>query len=113
MMKPFFISLALCLGAIPCCFAQTADTFKTGKENTVHPYFIITAGTTINAYFHDKPLSIETISDFNQYVQSNVKSLKDSWVVVSGKPKNGTFDEVLKTLSHYRIKHVSVNITKD
>ena len=112
-MKPFLLSLALCLGAIHCSVAQTADTAKNGKENIVHPYFIITAGTTINAYFRDKPLSIETISDFNQYVQANVKSLKDSWVVVSGKPKIGTFDEVLKTLSHYRIKHVTTNIIKD
>ena len=112
-MKPFLILLALCVGDIHCCLAQTADTVKPGKENIVHPYFIISVGTIINAYFQDKPLSIESISDFNQYVQANVKSLKDSWVVVSGKPKIGTFDEVLKTLSHYRIKHVSINIIKE
>jgi len=39
--------------------------------------------------------------------------LKDSYVVVTGKPKTGTYDAVLKTLSHYKFKHVSTNISKD
>jgi hypothetical protein len=112
-MNQFIILLALCFLGIDGCSAQVADAVKPGKENTVHPYFIISAGTVINAYFNDKPLSVETISDFNQYVQANVKSLKDSWVVVTGKPKIGTFDEVLKTLSHYRFKYVSKNIIRD
>ncbi len=94
-------------------FAQTTDTAKSVKNNTVHPFFIITAGTVIKAYFNDKPLDVETISEFNDYVQRNAKILKDSRVVVTGKPKTGTFDEVLKTLSHYRIKNVEKNIQKD
>jgi hypothetical protein len=112
-MKPFTIFISLCFGGLSIGFAQTADTSKAGRDYTVHAYFIISAGTIINAYFKDKPLAIETISDFNQYIQANVKSLKDSWVVVTGKPKIGTFDEVLKTLSHYRFKHVTKNITPD
>jgi hypothetical protein len=53
---------------------------------------------------------METIAEFDDYVQHNAKILKDARVVVTGKPKNGTFDEVLKTLSHYRIKNVTKNI---
>lgn len=112
-MKQIFVVIAFCFGGLSLGFAQNADSVKPGRENTVHPYFIISAGSVINAYFKDKPMSIETISDFNQYVQANVKNLKDSWVVVTGKPKVGTFDEVLKTLSHYRFKHVSKNIIPD
>ena len=110
MMKPFIICLLICSGGIQCCYSQKTDTAKPLKENTIHSYFIISAGTVINAYFNDKPLAVETISDFNAYVQANVKILKDSYVVVTGKPKEGSFDEVLKTLSHYRFKHVSKNI---
>jgi ATP/ADP translocase len=109
-MKPFIIFTALFIGSLSIGFAQKADSSKLSKDYAVHTYFIISAGTVINAYYKDKPLSIETIADFNLYVQANVKSLKDSWVVVTGKPKIGTFDDVLKTLSHYRFKHVSKNI---
>jgi hypothetical protein len=112
-MKQFILILALCVGGINHCCSQNRDTVKSNKENAPHPYFIISAGTEINAFFNDKPVSVSTISEFNDYVQGNVKSLKDSWVVVSGKPNIGTFNEVLKTLSRYRIKHVSKNIIKD
>jgi hypothetical protein len=104
-MKKNLLFLAFCFLGISCCYAQKTDTVK--------HYFIITAGDQINAYYNDKPLSVETISQFNDYVQANVKTLKDSWVVVTGKPKNGTFDDVIKTLNRYRFKHVSKNITKD
>jgi predicted Rossmann-fold nucleotide-binding protein len=100
-------------GGITSGFAQTTDTAKSVKVSTVHPFFIISAGTVIKAYFNDKPLEVETISEFNDYVQRNAKILKDSRVVVTGKPKTGTYDEVLKTLSHYRIKNVEKNIPKD
>jgi hypothetical protein len=112
-MKQFMIFLALCFGGIHCCYSQKADTVKHIKENTVHPYFIISAGIQINAFFNDKPLSVESISEFNDYVQRNIKSLKDSWVVVTGKPKYGTYDEVIKTLNRYMFKHVSKEIIKD
>jgi hypothetical protein len=108
-MRPFFIFLAFCLAGINHGYSQSADTAKS-KKIAVQPYFIISAGTMINAYFNDKPLSVETIAEFDDYVQHNAKILKDSKVVVTGKPKNGTFDEVLKTLSHYRIKNVTKNI---
>jgi hypothetical protein len=109
-MKPFLLFLAFCLAGINHCYPQSADTTKsTGKVVAQH-YFIISAGTVINAYFNDKPLSVETIAEFDDYVQHNAKILKDARVVVTGKPKNGTFDEVLKTLSHYRIKNVTKNI---
>jgi hypothetical protein len=107
------MSFVICLGLINSCHAQKKDTAKSIKDNTIHPYFIITAGTEINAFFNDRPVLVSSISDFNDYIQTNIKSLKDSWVVVTGKPKIGTFDEVLKTLSRYRIKHVSKNIIKD
>ena len=112
-MKQLIIFLAICLGGINSCFAQTTDPVKTVKDSTVHRYFIISAGTIINAFFNDKPLSIESIEDFNQYIAANIKKLKDSWVVVSGKPNEGTFNEVLKTLGHFRFKHVTKNILKD
>ncbi len=112
-MKPLIFIFALCFSGISCCLAQTKDTAKKAQDNTVHAYFIISAGTTINAYYKDKPLEIETIDDFNKYVQANAKSLKDARVVVTGKPKTGTFDEVLKTLSKSKIKNVEKNILKD
>jgi len=102
-MKRSLICLAVFLGAIHCCYAQKTDTVKR--------YFIISAGTVINAYYNDKPLAVETIEDFNDYIQKNAKSMKEAWVVVSGKPKEGTFDDVLKTLSRYKFKHVSKNIS--
>jgi hypothetical protein len=102
-MKRLLISAAFCMGVINSCYCQAADSVK--------HYFIISAGTTINAYYNDKPLAVESISDFNDYIQKNAKSLKDSWVVVTGKPKEGNFDEVLKTLNRYRFKHISKNIT--
>ena len=112
-MKIIAIILAFCIGGIDGCLAQKADTLKTVNDNTVHTYFIISAGTVINAYFNDKPLSVETIEEFNDYVQRNAKSLKNSRVIVTGKPKTGTFDEVLKTLSRYRIKNIEKNILQN
>lgn len=112
-MKQFMIFLVICFVGIHCCYSQKADTIKPNKENAVHTYFIITAGIQIKAYFNDKPISAESVSDFNEYVRVNIKSLKDSWVVITGKPKYGTFDEVIKTLNRYRFKHVSKNITTD
>jgi hypothetical protein len=107
--NPFPILLALCCLAVNICHAQNTDTAKSHLKYTAQPYFIITAGTEINAFFNDKPLSLSSISEFNDYVQRNAKNLKDSRVVVTGKPKNGTFDEVIKTLKRYRIKNISVN----
>jgi len=109
-MRPFFIFLAFSLAGINHCYPQSADTAKSARKIAMQPYFIISAGTVINAYFNDKPLSVETITEFEDYVQRNAKMLKDARVVVTGKPKTGNFDEVLKTLSHYRIKNVTKNI---
>ena len=109
-MKSFFVLFALCFAGINHCYPQSSDTSKSAGKVVVQHYFIISAGTVINAYFNDKPLSVETIAEFDDYVQHNAKILKDVRVVVTGKPKNGTFDEVLKTLSHYRIKNVTKNI---
>jgi hypothetical protein len=86
------------------------DTAKQGNDYAPHVYFIITAGTEITAFFNDKPIQVSTIEDFNNYVQKNIKSLKDSWVVVTGKPKWGTFDEVMKTLKRNKFKHIAANI---
>jgi hypothetical protein len=108
--KIFMICMAISAVGINRCCSQNRDTVKPNKESAVHPYFIITAGTEINAFFNDKPISASSISEFNDYVQLNVKSLRDSWVVVTGKPNYGTFNEVLKTLSHYRFKHITKNI---
>ncbi len=102
-MNRTFICLAVCLGAVLFCQAQKTDTVKR--------YFIISAGTVINAYYNDKPLAVETIEDFNEYIQKNAKSMKESWVVVTGKPKEGTFDDVLKILSRNKFKHVTKNIS--
>ncbi len=101
-MKQAMIFVVICFAGIHCCSAQKTDTVK--------PYFIITAGDKINAYFNDKPLSVESVSEFTDYVQANAKSLKNSRVVVTGRLKIGTFDEVLKILNRYRIKQVSKNI---
>ena len=108
-MKTLIIISAFCFLGINYCYPQSADTAKAHKA-AMQPFFIINAGTTISAYYHDKPLSIETAADFDDYVQHNAKTLKDAQVIVTGKPKTGTFDEVLKTLSHYRIKNVKKNI---
>jgi hypothetical protein len=108
--KLWIVTIVLCMGGIYPCYAQSRDTAKPVKDNAVHIYFIISAGEIINAYFNDKPVEVETISDFNTYVQTNLKSLKNSFVVVTGKPKTGTFDDVIKTLSHYRFKNVTKNI---
>lgn len=102
--------MVLFLGLINQSFAQKTDTAKHAKDNTPHIYFIISAGTEINAFFNDKPVQASSISEFNDYVQTNVKSLRDSWVIVSGKPKTGTFDDVIKTLKRNRFKHISTNI---
>src|SRR5258707_9772605 len=109
-MRLWFITMALIFAGIYPSFAQSRDTAKSVKDNAVHIYFIISAGETINAYFNDKPVEVETISDFKTYVQTNLKSLKNSYVVVTGKPKTGTFDEVIKTLSHYKFKNVTKNV---
>ena len=112
-MKQYIIILTFCLGAISCSYAQRADSAKRIKANTAQSFFIINAGTSISAYFKDKPLSVESISEFNDYVQANAKILKDASVVVTGKPKTGTFDEVLKTLKRNRIKNITQNITNN
>jgi hypothetical protein len=109
-MKLLSTLIAFCFWGICPCYSQSTDASKSAGKVVVQPYFIISAGTVINAYFNDKPLSIETIAEFDDYVQHNAKSLKVSKVVVTGKPKIGTFDEVLKTLSRYRIKNVTKNI---
>ena len=98
------------LGIIHHSYAQKTDTARQPKDNTPHIYFIITAGEKINAFFNDKPVQASSVEEFNSYVQANVKSLKDSWVIVTGKPKTGTFDEVMKTLKRNRFKHISTNI---
>jgi hypothetical protein len=108
--KYWLVTIVLYMSGAYYGFSQTRDSLKVVRNNSNQPYFIISAGEVINAYFNDKPVEVETISEFNTYVQTNVKILKDSWVVVTGKPKAGTFDDVLKTLSHYRFKHVSKNI---
>jgi hypothetical protein len=110
LLQLWIMTTAIYLGGVYSCNAQSRDTLKPAKDNVVHIYFIISAGETINAYFNDKPVEVETISDFNTYVQTNLKSLKNSYVVVTGKPKTGTFDEVIKTLNHYRFKNVTKNI---
>jgi hypothetical protein len=110
LLQLWIVTIALCMGGIQHCVAQSRDTVKPVKDNTVHIYFIISAGETINAYFNDKPVEVETISDFNTYLQKNLKSLKNSYVTVTGKPKTGTFDDVIKTLSHYKFKNVTKNI---
>ena|SRR5947199_9472570 len=109
-MKQIVTLLAFFYVGINHCYPQSPDTSKSGGKVVQQHYFIISAGTIINAYFNDKPLSIETIAEFDDYVQHNAKILKDAHVVVTGKPKSGTFDEVLKTLSHYRIKNITKNI---
>ena len=107
--QQIIICLLVGIGATCYAYAQKPDTAKV-KDNTPHIYFIINAGEKINAFFNDKPVQAETIDDFNTYVQTNVKSLRDSWVVVTGKPKTGTFDAVIKTLKRNRFKHISTNI---
>ena len=108
-MKLFLSFFIFSFVGINFSYSQSHDTSKSGKIAVQH-YFIITAGEKINAYYNDKPLSAETIAEFDEYVQHNAKILKDAQVVVTGKPKTGTYDEVLKTLSHYRIKNVTKNI---
>jgi hypothetical protein len=112
-MNRFLVLCAFCIGGICTGYAQKADTVKPNKENTAHVYFIITAGDVINAFFNDKPITATTVPEFSDYVQGNIKSLKDSWVVVTGKPNTGTFNDVVKILSRYRFKHVTKNIIKD
>lgn len=109
-MKLLLFICVISLAGINQCYAQSRDTSKSATKTAVKHYFIITAGEKINAYYNDKPLSVETVAEFEDYVQHNAKVLKDAQVVVTGKPKTGTFDEVLKTLSHYRIKNVTKNI---
>ncbi|HTB25205.1 MAG TPA: hypothetical protein VK711_07530, partial [Puia sp.] len=92
------------------CFSQNSDSARRANENKVQTYFIITAGTQITAYYNDKPVELETIDEFNDYVQKNAKILKNASVVVTGKPKVGTFDSVIKTLSRFKIKNVTKEI---
>ena len=90
--------------------AQKVDSSKLAKDNTPHVYFMISAGDKINAFYNDKPVRVYTIEEFNSYVQTNVKTLKDSWVTVTGKLKTGNFDEVMKTLKRNKFKHVTTVI---
>jgi hypothetical protein len=113
MIKSFLICLVICLGLINTSIAQKPDTSKQAKANIPQTYFIITAGEVIKAFYKDKPLSVETVAEFNDYVVANVKSLRDSWVVLTGKPGAGTYNEVLKILNRNRFKHISKNITAD
>ena len=106
--KQVAICLLLAIGIIHHADAQKADTTK--KANSPKVYFIITAGEKIDAFFADKPVQASTIEEFDTYVQTNVKSLRDSWVIVTGKPKTGTYDAVMKTLKRNRFKHISTNI---
>ncbi|HTQ63803.1 MAG TPA: hypothetical protein VMI12_03350 [Puia sp.] len=108
--KQIIVFLLVGTGFIHHAYAQKTDTAKHKTDNTPHIYFIITAGDEINAFFNDKPVQASTIDEFNTYVQTNVKSLVNSWVIVTGKPKTGTFDEVMKTLKHNRFKHITTNI---
>ena len=113
MIKRTLLSLALLTGIISFGYSQAADSVKAVKDNSVHIYFIINAGDQVNAFYNDKPLQLSTAADFTNYVQANAKSMKDSWVVVTGKPKTGTYDEVIRTLNRYRFKHVMKNVPKD
>ena len=109
-MKPIIACLLLLTGATFYGHAQKPDTAKQAKSSPPRVYFIINAGEKISAFYHDKPIQVETIDEFNAYVQANVKTLKDSWVIVTGKPKTGTFDEVMKTLKRNKFKNISTNI---
>lgn len=109
-MKQWFAIILACILGLNTGLAQTTDTSKHVTDYSAHAYFIISAGTVINAYFNDKPVEVETIEQFDDYVQKNAKTLKNARVVVTGQPKTGTFDPVLKTLSKYKIKNVSKNI---
>ena len=104
------LSCTLCLAFGISGLAQTSEKSSTAKDSVLRPYFIITAGETITAFFKDKPLHLETITEFTDWVQVNAKMLKNARVVVTGKPKTGTYDEVIRTLSRYHIKDVSKNI---
>jgi len=98
------------IGAPIQIHAQKPDTSGKAKSSTPKVYFIINAGDKISAFYHDQPVQVETIDEFNTYIQTHVKTLKDSWVIVTGKPKNGTFDEVMKTLKRNKFKNISTNI---
>jgi hypothetical protein len=104
------LSCILCFAFAISCPAQAAEKSNAAKDTVLRPYFIITAGETITAFFKDKPLNLDTITEFTDWVQTNAKMLKNARVVVTGKPKTGTYDEVLRTLSRYHIKDVSKNI---
>jgi hypothetical protein len=108
--KNILLLFVICFASGSCVLAQTSDKNKAAKDSTLRPYFIITAGPTILAYFQDKPLHVDTITEFNDWVQANAKMLKNARVVVTGKPKTDSFDAVLKTLSRFHIKDVSKNI---
>ncbi len=110
-MKVFIFVIALSLYKISPVFSQKRDSPNQQKENTSRVFFIISAGEKINAYFNDKPLAAETIPEFNEYVRVNIKILRSSWVVISGKPKTGTYDDVIKTLNKYRFKNVTKSIS--
>ena len=107
------ICLLFCLGTIHQACAQKKDTTKVAKGSALQPYFIITAGPEITAFFNDKPINVSSVEDFNNYVQANIKSLRDSRVIITGKPKSGAFDEVMKTLKRNRFKNISQNIVAE
>lgn len=108
--KKIVICVVIGLTLVQISFAQTQKTDTAKQSNAPHVYFIITAGEEINAFFNDKPVQVTTIEDFNNYIQTHAKNLRDSWVVVTGKPKTGTFDEVIKTLKRNKFKHITTNI---
>ena len=111
MIKQIVIGVLIGVGSVHHSYAQKADTAKQAKEYTPHVYFIITADSEIKAFYADKPVQdVSTIEEFNAYVQKNMKSLVNSWVIVTGKPKTGTFDDVMKTLKKNKFKHISTNI---
>ena len=107
------ICLVISMGIISHGYAQKKDSVKSAKDNTPHTYFIITAGPEITAFYNDKPVPVSSIMEFNDYIQGNVKSLRESWVIVTGKPKVGTYDEVIKTLKRNRFKHIATNAPKE
>ena len=87
-MKPLLIFIVICFVGINHCYPQSADTVKSGGKVVAQHYFIISAGTGDQCLFQlYKPLSVETIAEFDEYVQRNAKTLKDARVIVTGKPK--------------------------
>ena len=109
MLTQIMLGMLLSVAVIDHSNGQNVDTSKQAKDNSRHVYLIINVGTEINAFYNDKPVQASTIEEFNNYLQTNVKSLRDSWIILTGKPKTGTFDEVMKALKRNRFKHISTN----